>query len=129
METDGDPKIIKHFKGHKEAITAVAFKPHGCHFVSSSTDKTIIVWNMQNSDRAFKFHGHKDEILDTCYCPSGELIATASKDKSVRLWVPTIKGESLDFKTHTGAVRSVRFSPDGLNVIYSCNNYCKGEMV
>lgn len=116
VTTACDPTFERHFKGHRDEVTALCFHPNATQLVSSSLDKTLLVWNLTESVRAYRFIAHKDGILDVCYAPSGEIIASASKDRSVRIWVPKVTGQSLDFKAHSSAVRSVQFSPDGEKV-------------
>lgn len=111
-----DPTVERHFKGHKKGLTAVCFHPGTQQIASSSLDHTLMVWNFNETVRAFRFLAHKDVVLDTTYAPSGEIVVSASRDRSVRLWIPTVRGESLDFRGHMGAVRSVKFSPDGEKV-------------
>ena len=108
-----DPIVEKHYKGHNGAVTGLSFHPDTKKIVSSSTDKTCMVWQITDTTRAYRFHAHKDEVLDVNYAPSGEVFASASKDRTVRIWVPKIRGQSLDFTAHQGAVRSIQFNPDG----------------
>ncbi|XP_076760756.1 proteome of centrioles 1 [Xylocopa sonorina] len=117
IETACDPTIEKHFKGHENAITSLCFHPETAQLVSSSLDKSIILWNLKESVRAYKFLGHKDVIFEVTYAPSGEVIASASRDRSVRIWVPKVTGQCIDFKAHSGAVRSIQFSPDGEKLV------------
>lgn len=118
VETACDPTFERHLKGHKDGVTALSFHPNAIQLVSSSLDKTLLVWNLTESVRAYRFIAHNDSILDVCYAPSGEVIASASRDRSVRIWVPKVTGQSIDFKAHSYAVRSVQFSPDGEKVIF-----------
>lgn len=108
-----DPTVEKHLKGHKDGITGICFHPETTRVSTCSLDRTLMVFHIVSSVRAYRFFAHKDAVLDIDYAPSGEVIASASRDRTVRIWVPTIKGESLDFRAHTGAVRSVQFSSDG----------------
>lgn len=117
IETACDPVVEKHFKGHNGPITGLSFNPNSKQIVSSSIDKTLMVWHFASSTRAYRFFAHRDTVLDVDYAPSGEVFASASKDRSVRIWVPKVRGESLDFIAHSGAVRSVRFNPDGDKVL------------
>lgn len=114
-----DPVVEKHYKGHKGTVTGLAFHPETKKLVSSSVDKTLMLWQIADSTRAFRYFAHKDEVLDVNYAPSGEVFASASKDRTVRIWVPKVRGESLDFVAHQGAVRSVQFDPDGNRVNFT----------
>lgn len=112
-----DPSVEKHLKG-LGAISGIRFHPDAGKVATCSLDRTLTIYNIASSGRAYRFFGHKDAVLDLDYAPSGNVVASASRDRSVRILVPTIQGESLDFRAHTAAVRSVQFSPDGEKVIF-----------
>lgn len=116
VETACDPTIERHLKGHKDAITGLHFHPTNNQLVSSSMDKTLMLWNFTDSIRGYKLKAHKDSVLDVSYAPSGEIIASASRDRSIRVWIPRITGQSVDFKAHSGAVSSLHFCPNGERV-------------
>jgi centriolar protein POC1 len=54
-----DPVLERTFRGHKDAVTAVAFKPSMTQLASGSLDHTVMLWNFKASMRAFRFVGHK----------------------------------------------------------------------
>merc|ERR1711991_35984 len=108
-----DPSLERSFRGHKDAITSVAFNPNMRQLVSGGDDACVMVWNFKLQLRAFRFVGHKAAVHSVAAAPSGNLVASGSKDRTIRLWVPTVKGESTVLKAHMGTVRSVAFSADG----------------
>ncbi|KAJ4439632.1 hypothetical protein ANN_07760 [Periplaneta americana] len=116
MSSD-DPTLERHFRGHRDSVTALAFNPTMKQLASSSLDSSIMVWNFRQMNRAFRFKAHKDGVMDISFSPSGQLVASVSRDRSVRLWVPTVQGETGEFRAHTGAVRSIHFSPDGQRMV------------
>ena len=93
-----DPTLERSFRGHKDAVSAVAFNPNMKQLVSGGHDATVMVWNFKLQLRAFRFLGHKAAVLSVASAPSGNLIASGSKDRTVRLWIPTVKGESTVIK-------------------------------
>ncbi|GFO01917.1 poc1 centriolar protein homolog a [Plakobranchus ocellatus] len=113
MSTLEDPSLERHFRGHRDVVTAVDFNPNMTQLASSSLDNNLMVWNFKAKMRAYRFVGHKDAVCCVQFSPSGHLVASASRDKTVRLWIPSVKGESTVFRAHTGTVRSVDFSSDG----------------
>ncbi|XP_015184290.1 PREDICTED: POC1 centriolar protein homolog A-like isoform X2 [Polistes dominula] len=127
VETACDPAIERHLKGHKDAITGLHFHPNNNQLVSSSLDKSLMLWNLSDSIRGFQLKAHKDAVLDVCYAPSGEIIASASRDRSIRIWIPSrITGQSIDFKAHSGAVSSLDFCPNGERLLSaSYDKTCK----
>ncbi|KAK3535976.1 hypothetical protein QTP70_022850 [Hemibagrus guttatus] len=112
-----DPTLARHFKGHKDAVTCADFSPNNKQLATGSSDKTLMIWNLNPKSRAFRFVGHQDIVTSVHFSPSSELVASGSRDKTVRLWTPNIKGESTMFKAHTATVRSVRFSADGQRLV------------
>ena len=49
-----DPTLVRHFRGHKDTVTAVAFNPTIKQLASSSLDSSIMVWNLKQTVRAFR---------------------------------------------------------------------------
>ncbi|ORZ40400.1 WD40-repeat-containing domain protein [Catenaria anguillulae PL171] len=110
-----DPTLERAFRGHKDGISALSFKPNLTQLASASLDHSIMVWNFRPGMRGFRFLGHKAPVTNVEFCPSPStnLLASSSKDKTVRLWTPSVKGDVSVFTAHTAAVRTVRFSNDG----------------
>ncbi|KAJ1513088.1 POC1 centriolar protein A [Coelomomyces lativittatus] len=119
--TSSDPTLERSFKGHKETVTGLAFKPSMTQLASCSNDCTVMVWNFKPGMRPYRYIGHKAPVTSVDFSPSGNVLASASRDKTVRLWTPTIKGEVSLFTAHTAAVRRVQFSKDG-NYLLTCSD-------
>ncbi|XP_061495577.1 POC1 centriolar protein homolog B isoform X2 [Rhineura floridana] len=112
MATALDPILIRHFKGHKDAVTCVAFNPTTRGLATASLDRFLMIWNLKPNSKAFRFVGHLEGVTSVQFSPDGHLLASASQDRTARLWIPCIHGESTPLKGHTAAVRSVNFSFD-----------------
>jgi len=54
-----DPTLERSFRGHKDAVTSVAFNHNMKQFISGSLDGCVMVWNFKPQLRAFRFAGHK----------------------------------------------------------------------
>lgn len=54
-----DPTLERSFRGHRDAVTSVAFNPTMKQLVSGSLDNCVMVWNFKPQLRAFRFAGHK----------------------------------------------------------------------
>jgi WD40 repeat protein len=54
-----DPTLERSFRGHRDAITSVAFNPSMKQLVSGSLDNCVMVWNFKPQLRAYRFAGHK----------------------------------------------------------------------
>ncbi|KAJ3239079.1 POC1 centriolar protein A [Chytriomyces hyalinus] len=116
-----DPSLDRTFRGHRDVVTDIAFKPSMTQMASGSMDCSVMVWNFKPQMRALRFVGHKGPVTSVDFSPSGNLLASASRDKTVRLWTPNVKGDVTVFKAHTSAVRTVRFSKDG-DTILTCSD-------
>lgn len=58
MQPD-DPTLERSFRGHKDAVTSVAFNSNLKQLISGSLDNCVMVWNFKPQLRAFRFAGHK----------------------------------------------------------------------
>jgi centriolar protein POC1 len=52
--SDNDPTLERHFRGHRDSVTALAFNPALKQLASSSLDSSIMVWNLRQTIRAFR---------------------------------------------------------------------------
>ncbi|XP_053114228.1 POC1 centriolar protein homolog B isoform X2 [Hemicordylus capensis] len=117
-----DPILLRHFKGHRDAVTCVAFSPTTRILATSSLDRFLMIWNLRPNSKAFRFVGHMEPVTSVQFSPDGSLVASASQDRTVRLWIPCIHGESTPLKGHTASVRSVNFSQDSQFLVTASND-------
>jgi centriolar protein POC1 len=85
-----DPTLERSFRGHKDVVTGLAFKPSMSQLASSSLDHSVMIWNFKPQLRAFRFVGHKGPVTGLDFSSSGNLLASSSRDKTVRLWTPNV---------------------------------------
>lgn len=69
-----DPTLERSFRGHKDAVTSVAFNHNMKQLISGGLDGSVMVWNFKPQLRAFRFAGHKvstpgssTELVRNCY--------------------------------------------------------------
>lgn len=95
----------------KQAFWA-EFSQDSSRIVTSSMDKTAIVWNAENGTRLQRLVGHTDYLILARFSPDGERIATASADGTAKVW-NAATGELLStFKGHSTLLTNVEFNPD-----------------
>ncbi|KAJ3214589.1 POC1 centriolar protein A [Dinochytrium kinnereticum] len=113
-----DPILERSFRGHKDVITSLAFKPSMTQLASGSMDHSVMVWNFKPQLRAFRFVGHKAAVTAVDFSPSGHLLASSSRDTTL-IGMDFIhrKGDVTVFKAHTSTVRTVQFSTDGESLL------------
>ncbi|XP_055595019.1 POC1 centriolar protein homolog isoform X2 [Uranotaenia lowii] len=112
-----DPVLLRHLKGHRGKVTGISFNPDGTRFVTSSSDSTAIVWNVNEQVRCMRFEAHSDIVNDICWSPDGRIVASASKDRTVKIWIPSLVGNCDDFRAHTSNIRSVHFNSNGKKLV------------
>lgn len=87
---DPAPILLRHFRGHHGPITCVAYNQHSNKLASSSTDKSVNLWNTEDRIRCYKFTGHSDAVNGVAWSHNGQLMATASKDRTIKV-MPILK--------------------------------------
>jgi WD40 repeat protein len=118
-------KHIKDLEAHKSVILSANFNLSGDKVITTSVDRTAIVWGWDNKkgtfSNLFKLTGHKDIICSAAFSPDGRWIATASGvkdyDKTPRLWSAKTGEEIYGFRGHTDRIGSLAFSCDGKQLV------------
>ncbi len=103
-------------RGHKGAVTAVAFSSDDRLIASGSADNTVKLWAAATGKEVRSLEGHTARVTGVAFSPDGQRLATSSADRTVRLWDTANGKELLCHKEHTGVVNCVAFGPDGRHV-------------
>ncbi|MDR2169367.1 MAG: WD40 repeat domain-containing protein [Planctomycetaceae bacterium] len=89
----GDGKWLYTFKGHRGPVKSVSFDYRNEKIISSSTDRSIIVWqrptnSKQDSKELIlkRLTGHTAEVLFVRFAPDAETAYSASLDKTFAQW-------------------------------------------
>jgi WD40 repeat protein len=113
---------LKVLEGHTGAVTGLAFFPDGRRLVSSSTDRTLIIWDVSSTGKKVerKLTGHTDRINSVAVTPDGSIIASGSVDGTLRIWDGTSGNQigkpiAVDQSGPRG-VWGVSFSPEGQQI-------------
>ncbi|RLM93399.1 Transcriptional corepressor LEUNIG [Panicum miliaceum] len=98
---------------HSFLITDVRFSPSMSRLATSSFDKTVRVWDADNTDYSLRtFTGHSASVMSLDFHPNKEdMICSCDSDGEVRSWSIN-NGSCLTFvKVFKGGATQMRFQP------------------
>ncbi len=102
--------------GHSGEILCVTWSPDSKFIASSSHDRTICLWRVEDGTLLRTLSGHSRKVLSVAWSPDGEMLASASDDRSVRLWRVSDGTLLHTLSGHTREVRDVAWTLDGLTL-------------
>ncbi len=106
-------KLVALLRGHKNAVSGLAFSPDGRHLLSGSVDFTAILWDVAPGRVLHRLRGHRDAISAVGFTPDGQRAVTASLDHDLRLWRVADGGEAATLQGHNDKVQSLAVALDG----------------
>jgi WD40 repeat protein len=83
-------ELIQSLEGHTGAIKSVTFSPDGKHIASGSDDKTIKIWQQDQSNKwecIETIANHTDAVNWVTFSRDGKFLASGSNDKTIRIWL------------------------------------------
>lgn len=82
-----DPAVV--LAGHKGAVLAAKFSPHGQYIASGGIDSSILLWHLPTTQRETPNYGvltgHKGAVTSLCW-RLDSLIFTTSADRTIAFW-------------------------------------------
>jgi len=101
-------------------VYSVAWSPDGRVLASSSSDKTVHLWEVQTGQQLRILTGHSDFVTSVAWSPDGRVLASSSSDKTICLWDTQTWQPLRTLTGHRWIVYSVGWSPDG-SILVSCS--------
>lgn len=98
-------------EGHSLKVWSIQFGPEGRTLYSTSSDRSIRVWELPGLEPIQILRGHGDEVWCNSLSPGGRTLATGGKDGKIMLWTPDVRSEPSSIPNQTWLSPCV--SPDG----------------
>jgi len=103
--------------GHSGAVLELHFTSDGVHLLSSSTDKTVALWDIAAGVRVKRFKGHSSFVNSCQSARRGpNMFCSGSDDGTVRVWDPRRKQQSTTLNSGY-QVTAVAFSDNATQVL------------
>lgn len=102
---------IRSFPGHKDAVTALAFREGTHQLFSGSLDRSIKIWSLEEMAYVDTLFGHQAEVLGLDALRA-ERVLSCGADRTCRVWkVP--EESQLVFRGHCLTIESVAYVTGG----------------
>jgi len=99
-------KQLEAFPGHKDAVSALAFRIDSHSLYSASHDRCVNHWNIDEMGYVETLFGHQSFVNDIDSLRQ-EKAVTASGDRTMRLW-KIVEESQLIFKGHSASIDCLR---------------------
>ncbi|KAH7918249.1 WD40 repeat-like protein, partial [Leucogyrophana mollusca] len=97
--------------GHTDVVRSVAYFPDGKHIASASSDKTIIIWDLESGRQNGEPLRHDFGVMLKAISPDGRRIVGGTKEGGLIIWNAVTREVVHEIKG-VGAYRAA-YSPDG----------------
>ncbi|MEL6222548.1 MAG: serine/threonine-protein kinase [Cyanobacteria bacterium J06627_8] len=131
MDSPDQPWYCAHqLIGHGGAVTTVAISPSGQILASGSTDRRIMLWNMQSGTllhtiegkTLLQHSGHTDRITALRFTPDGSTLVSASNDGTIKLWDLSERKLISTLSSSEWVISAIAISPDGSLLVSGGDN-------
>jgi WD40 repeat protein/serine/threonine protein kinase len=126
--------------GHKQAVTALAYRADGKQLLSGSEDRTIKLWDLETDRDPLTLSGHLDRVEGVAFLSvvEGEakdegreerdrdrerrrtstVLLSVGADGVLKFWDPSGDQPSRTLRDEVGSIQDLAFSPEGRRILY-----------
>ena len=99
------------WRGHADAINALAITADQQLVATASADKTIKIWDLRRATKTLA--GHTGNVTGVAFSPDGKWLVSGSNDRTLKIWDVATAKESATLTGHSEGINSVAVAPDG----------------
>jgi len=104
--------------GHSHFVSDVVISSDGQFALSSSWDRTLRLWDLNQGVTTRRFVGHTGDVLSVAFSTDNRQIVSASRDRTIKLWNTLADCKyTITDDGHSEWVSTVRFSPSPSNPV------------
>lgn len=81
-------RLLDVLSGHEGAIHGLMFSPTNAILASSSSDKTVRLWDVFEGKGSVETFQHIHDVLTVVYRPDGKQLASSTRDGLISFWDP-----------------------------------------
>lgn len=81
-------RLLDVLSGHEGAIHGLMFSPTNAILASSSSDKTVRLWDVFEGKGSVETFQHVHDVLTVVYRPDGKQLASSTRDGLISFWDP-----------------------------------------
>lgn len=82
----GTNATLERWPGHTLSTWHAAFSPDGARLLTTSSDQTLRLWDVQTGTPVDIFRGHGSEVWCGSFSPDGSQFVSGGKDRNVFIW-------------------------------------------
>lgn len=79
-------QVTQKYKSHDGGVTGVSYSPDGSILATSSEDKSVRLWGVNEGIQLRILDGHLSTVNNVAFSPDGSLLGSASDDGSIIIW-------------------------------------------
>lgn len=87
-----DGTVVRELPGHESAILEIKFNHSGTFMATSSRDKTVRLWNLENlKEQPIKLADHPNWVWSIAFTPDDEQLIAGTQEQIIKSWPTRIE--------------------------------------
>ena len=106
-------------KAHTSAIKSVLITNNNQYIISSSHDKTIIIWDFPSQKQEAVLKGHTSTVSCIAATSDSKYLVSGSWDRTIQIWILQDKVQESILEGHTISVELIKIASNDLYIVSS----------